>query len=281
MNQMAQNLAPIAAPARYRLQAYSSPVKINLEQCRTLLLPGPGRVERYSRDCVVFHRYEEEKIFIFKFGTAVFFNVPAAEHEYYLSKLGISAKKPNPQQEQALLSDALTEDNFVLNIESGAPRVGFNMVTLSELDTNKVQLIAQVLAQSSALEIIEHEVDEFLAESEQMTVLLKNRGFFKSNREKLIQFLGESLSVRHSIVNQLSLLKDPDKTWDKEDLYFLYKELFANFDIEDRIEKIERMFQLSSQVTELLLEIVNARRAEFLEITVIVLIAVEIVKSFF
>ena len=281
MNQMAQNLAPIAAPARYRLQAYSSPVKINLEQCRTLLLPGPGRVERYSRDCVVFHRYEEEKIFIFKFGTAVFFNVPAAEHEYYLSKLGISAKKPNPQQEQALLSDALTEDNFVLNIESGAPRVGFNMVTLSELDTNKVQLIAHVLAQSSALEIIEHEVDEFLAESEQMTVLLKNRGFFKSNREKLIQFLGESLSVRHSIVNQLSLFKDPDKTWDKEDLYFLYKELFANFDIEDRIEKIERMFQLSSQVTELLLEIVNARRAEFLEITVIVLIAVEIVKSFF
>lgn len=281
MTPMAQNILPIAAGARYRLQAYSSPVKINTDQCKAVFAPSPGRIERFSRDCLVFHRYDEEKIFIFKFGAAVFFNVPVAEHEYYLSKLGMAARPAAQNTPPCAENGEITEDDFILNVESGATRVGFNFVTLNELELNKLQLIAQVLAQSSALELIEHEVDSFLAESEQMSTLLKNRNLLKGNRERLLQFLGGSLSARHRIVNQLSLLKEPDKTWEKEDLYFLYKELFANFEIEDRIEKIERMLQLSSQVTELLLEIVNARRAEFLEMTVIILIAIEIVKSFF
>jgi len=270
----------MANARRYRLQAYSSALKINLEQLRNAFLPGAGKLERHGRECVVLHRYEEEKIFIFTFGAVVFFNVPAVEHEYYLSKLGIAARPALVSLAVAHIDEELTEDEFILNIEAGTPKVSFSSVTLSDFDINKIQLIAQVLAQSSALELIEREVDEFLAESEQMTYLLKTKGFFKSKREKLIEFLGESLSARHRIVNQLSLLKEPDKTWEKEDLYFLYKELFANFDIEDRIEKIERMFQLSSQVTELLLEIVNSRRAEFLEMTVIILISIEIVKSF-
>jgi uncharacterized Rmd1/YagE family protein len=278
MTTMAQNIVPIAAPARYRLQAYSSPVKINTEQCKAVFLPSPGRVERFNRDCSIFHRYEEEKIYIFKFGAAVFFNVPVTEHEYYLSKLGIAARPTTASASFAAEGNEITEDDFIINVESGTPRVGFNFVTLNELEPNKVQLIAQVLAQSSALELIEREVDSFLAESEQMSTLLKNRTLLKGNRERLLRFLGASLSARHRIVNQLSLLKEPDKTWEKEDLYFLYKELF---EIDDRIEKIERMLQLSSQVTELLLEIVNARRAEFLEITVIILIFIEIVKSFF
>ena len=281
MIQTAQNIQAVATVLPYRLQAYSSPTKINLEQCKGMFLPGPGRVERYSRECVIFYRYDEEKIYIFKFGAAVFFNFPPAEHEYYLSKLGISIHQTPLVNTGGFLGEDITEDNFVLNIESGVHRVGFNSVTLGDLDPNKVQLVAQVLAQSSALEIIEREVDAFLAESEQMTALLKGRGLFKGGRDRLVQFLGESLATRHRVVTQLSLLKEPDKTWEKEDLYFLYKELFANFDIEDRIEKIERMFQLSSQVTELLLGIVNSRRAEFLEITVIVLILIEIVKSFF
>ena len=283
MNQTAPHIVPVATSTRYRLQAYSSPSRVNFDQIKNLFQPGPGRVERYSRDCLIFSRYDEERIFIFSFGAAVFFNMPAAEHEYYLSKLGISLKRvphaisPLPVDH----SGDVTEDDFILNVEPGQSRIGFNSVTIGELDLNKVQLIAQVLAQSNALELIEREVEDFLEESEKMTLLFKTSTLFNSNRRKLTQFLGESLSARHRMVTQLSLLKEPDKTWEKEDLYFLYKGIFANFDIDERIEKIERMFQLTSQVTELLIELVNARRAEFLEITVIVLIALEIIRPLF
>jgi uncharacterized Rmd1/YagE family protein len=283
MNQTAPHIVTVPGTVRHRLQAYSAHDQINLETIKTQLLPGPGRLERYNRDCLIFHRYEDEKIFIFNFGTAVFFNIPPAEHSHYLTKLGISYSiVPSTLGGQSSNQDEITADDFSIQIETGgSTRVGFNSVTLGEFDLVKVQIVAQVLAQSSALELIEREVEAFLAESEKMTHLFKSRSRFRSNREKLTAFLGESLSARHRIVTQLSLLKEPDKTWEKEDLYILYKGIFANFEIVERIEKIERMFELTSQVTELLLEIVNARRAELLEITIIILIMLEIIRPVF
>jgi uncharacterized Rmd1/YagE family protein len=229
---------------------------------------------RGSSFCLLCERFEDEKIFVFRFGSVVFLNVPPAEHEYYLLKLGIAGTAPTPSYNN------LTEDHFSVLIEPGVTKVSFNSATMPDADLNRIQLVAMVLAQSSALELVEREVDEFLAQSETMTGLFKSDGGGGSRR-KLLQFLGKGLSTRHRIVNQLALLKEPDKTWEKEDLYLLYKALFANFEIDDRIEKCDRMLQLSSQVTELLLEIVNARRAELLEVTIIVLICVEIIKSFF
>jgi uncharacterized Rmd1/YagE family protein len=76
------------------------------------------------------------------------------------------------------------------------------------------------------------------------------------------------------------LLNDPEKTWEKEDLYRLYLALWELFDIDERIEAIEKKLALSTEVSELLLDIANARRSEFLEWIIIALIAVEIVKSF-
>ncbi len=257
---------------RYRLQAYSASTKIALEQARELFVG--SKFEQLSRECLLLERFEDEKVFIFRFGALVFFNVPPTEHEYYLRKLNLSAGSGSAQPE-------LTDDSFLLTIEPGVTRVAFNSVTLPDLDTTKLQLVCQVFAQSSALELVEHAVERFLAESERMTALFQSKGSAFGKRQQLIHFLGEGLRARHRIVTQLSLLKEPEKTWEKEDLYVLYKGLFANFEIEDRIEKCEHMIQLSSQVTELLLELVNARRAEIMELTIIILIGFEIVKSFF
>jgi uncharacterized Rmd1/YagE family protein len=266
------NITPVAFPARFRLHAYSAPVKINLDSFKNIFIA--GKYERYSRDCAVIERDDNERVFIFRFGTAVFFNVPASEHEYYLSKLGISLPATQTR-------DQITEDDFVLRVDpQNALKVEFNGVSVPDLDLSKLQLVAQLLAQSSALEVIEKEVERFLGESEQMTQFFSGRALKISRREKLLKFLGSGLSARHTVITQLSLLKEPDKTWEREDLYKLYKDLFEHFDILDRIEKLEQQFQLSSQVTELLIEMVNARRAEILEIVVIVLICVEVIKGF-
>jgi len=265
------------APQRVRLQAYSSQVKIDFEALKTAFMPGGSEIERYNRDCLILHRGDSEKVFIFRFGTAVFMNVPLVEHEYYLTKLGIATTKAGANSS---LSPHLAEDEFLVLVEAGPPKVNFNGVTLPDLDLNRMQIVAQVLAQSSALEIIEKEVDAFLVESENVSTYIKSGRIDRGKRETLMNFIGAGLSARHRIVNTLSLLKEPEKTWDKEDLYLLFKELFTNFEIEDRIEKVDRMFKLSSEASELLLDIVHAKRSEFLEIIIIVLIAFEIVKSF-
>jgi uncharacterized Rmd1/YagE family protein len=151
---------------------------------------------------------------------------------------------------------------------------------MPDLDLTRLQLVAQVLAQSSALELIEWEVDEFLAESENLTGFLKKTGWVNRKRHKLLQFLGEGLSAKHKIVNQLSLFSEPEKAWEKEDFYHLYLGLFDNFDIKERIDTIEKKLNLCSEVTELLLQVADSRRAEILEVTIIVLILCEILSPF-
>ena len=268
---------PRIMPLRVRLQAYSAQVKIDFETLKSAFIPGASNIERYNRDCIILHRDDAEKIFVFRFGTAVFMNVPISEHEYYLSKLGIAA---NAAKSAGSFLPGLAEDEFLISVETGVSKVSFNGAVLPDWDLNRIQIVAQVLAQSNALEIIEKEVEAFLAESEKMSAYIQSGRIDKGKRETLMNFIGSGLSARHRMVNTLSLLKEPEKTWDKEDLYLLFKELFNNFEIEDRIEKVDRMFQLSSEVSELLLDIVTARRSEFLEIVIIVLFAFEIIKSF-
>lgn len=276
--------APIqlAAKARYALHTYSVNNRINLKQAADLLFPGV--TERLNPDCLIFHLSNTEKIFIFIYGTVVFFNIPPRAHENYLTRLGMrDAKRVTgaaaSTEQPAPLPDDMSEDEVIVKIEPGVMEVGFNTATVPEFDLVLIQMVAQVLAQSSSLELIEWEVEEFLADSDRFTRFLQGREFKRPRRSELLRFLGSGLSAKHRIVNQLALLSEPDKTWEREELYRFYKDLFANFEIKERIEKIEKMLGLSSEVSELLLEIVNARRAEIMELTIIFLIAFEVIKS--
>ncbi len=258
--------------SQYTLHAYSVPERIRLKQASELMIALPN--ERYNKDCVLVHRDTFEKIFIFRFGTVVFFNIPMEAQEQYLTLLGLTPKTKIPDEDP----DELAKDTFSIIIEPGPTEVSFNAVKIPEFDISIIELIAHVLAQSSALEVIEWEVEDFLAESDSMTHLLKGGNLMNRSRPVLLKFIGEGLSARHRIVNQLSLLNEPEKAWDKEDVYKLYQGLFKTFGMKDRLERIEKMLNLSSDVSELLLEMVNARRSEILELVIIILITMELIR---
>lgn len=259
----------------YTLNAYSVHEHINLRDAGEVFSPEPK--ERYNQDCLIIHRSSLEKIFIFRFGTVVFFNIRLEDHPHYLRGLGLTPKTKTQTEE-----DDLAEEHFSLVIEPGTTtEVSFNAVRIPEFDISKIQIIAHILAQSSALEIIEWDAEYFLNESDNMSRFLMKGSFASRSRHRLLQFIGEGLSARHRIINQLLLLNEPEKTWEKEDLYKLYRDLFKTFDMKDRMERLEKMLTLSSDVSELLLEIVHTRRAEIMELTVIVLIALEVLQTFF
>jgi uncharacterized Rmd1/YagE family protein len=259
----------------YALNAYSAPVHINLRETLDLL-PGEPK-ERYDQDCLIVHRSEIAKIFIFRFGTVVFFDIPPEEHPHYLTALGITPKTKTDK----IPSDDVAEENFSLTIGPGPMEVSFNSVKFSEFDLSKVQIVAHVLAQSSALEIIEWDAEDFLTESDKMSRYLMGGRFASRSRHRLLQFIGEGLSARHRIVNQVLLLNEPEKTWEKENLSHLYHDLFKTFDMKDRLERLDKMLNLSADVSGLLLEIVHTQRAEIMELIIIALISMELLQSIF
>ena len=146
----------------------------------------------------------------------------------------------------------------------------------------KLLLVAQLLAQSTALQLIEWQVEKFLSESEDMSRFLRRSGFVRRGRRNLLQFIGESLATRHKIVRQISMFSRPDVTWESDELYELYDQMVKIdiYDIEQRIDSVEKMLRVSSDVTDLLLEINHTRRSEIMEIIVIILITIEVVKAF-
>lgn len=268
--------------ARYAVHTYSFSNLINLKQAADVLFPGV--TERLNQDCLVFHAGNTEKLFIYQFGAVVFFNIPFKAHENYLTRLAVTPRKKGPGSlpvdPSTLSEEDVAEDQVTVRVEPGVTDVGFNTVTIPEFDLNLIQMVSQVLAQSSALELFEWETEEFLAQSENFTKFLQGREHRRPRRADLFRFLGSGLRAKHRIVNQLALLNEPEKTWEKEELYRFYKDLFTNFEIRERVEKVEKMLALTSEVSELLLEIVNARRAEIMEIIIILLISVELIKSF-
>ena len=271
---MNSTVSHIFPEERYLLHAYSAPARLNLKQVREQF--ASDLVERFSPDCLIYHRQHNQKIFIFRYGTVVFFNFPTERHHDYLAGIGVVPLPQTSEEKQ----DEITEEEFILKISPGVNEVGFNSVTIPQLDTVALQVIAQLLAQSSALEILEQEVEEFLAESEKMTNYLKKGSWGLGRRQKLLEFVARGLNAKHRIVNQLAILSEPETTWEKEDLYLIYRRLFANLDIKERIDKIEKMLNLSAEVSAMLLESLNTRRAELLELIIIALIAVEILRAF-
>lgn len=256
----------------YIFEAVSGPERFSVRRIKQLL--GDKGCERYSTNCLVIRRSLDSFVFVFGFGTVVFFNTPESEQLHFLELLGITPPSPRPDS-----NGALAEDDFTLKVAPGAEvSVSFDSVTIPKLELAKVQLVARLLAQSSALELVEKDVQEFLAESEQINKRLQQRGWLRPNRRTLLKFLSEGLEARHRIVNHLVLLEEPELSWDDEEYHTLYVGLFDNLDLVERVEHVDKMIDLASDVSRLLLEMANAKRSELLELIIIILIAVEIVK---
>ncbi len=259
----------------YRLVAYGTVAQLDFKNLPAQLESKDSRIHR-PEGCVIYELGYTQKVFVFPFGTIVFFNVEDGYHKDYLKRLGITVSS-DP------FAKDYSKDDFVIRIEHNTLDVEIDFAILPDLELRKLLLIALLLAQSTALQLIEWQVERFLTESENMTKFLGRTGFVRRGRRHLLQFIGNGLSSRHKIVRQMSMLTRPDVTWESDELYELYDQMtkIDIFDVEQRIANVDKMLDVSGDVTDLLLEVNHTRRSEILEVIVILLITIEVVKAFF
>ncbi|XYI03799.1 RMD1 family protein [Sorangium sp. So ce1128] len=221
---------------------------------------------------VVVVRYAEHSWAVaHDFGVLVFVGVPAAERQRVLDAL-LSSSGAETQPPLG--------ESFLVELRPGSePSAHFDRVVVGELDARTVELVALAIGQSVGMEYYEDNVDRLITQFEQTSQRLANSGRFRGNSRELLCFIGRGMTTRTQVVHTLALLDAPAIAWDSEPLDRLYRDLRASFAIEDRYRALDQKLHMIQDNLELLVDLVQHRRSQLLEVAVVALIVIEIVLA--
>ena len=167
-----------------------------------------------------------------------------------------------------------------INLAGVADKVGEEAADLPVVGLSEVEIAARTLAQSVALEYIEDITDEILSNTESMNAGLE-KGRFLRNTKEILQLVAQNNNIIQFVISKLSLLDKPDVTWGNERLETLFSQLADIFDLRPRFRNIEYKIGFARSNSEFTLTVLETRRGNFLEVVIIILIAIDIVIYFF
>jgi uncharacterized Rmd1/YagE family protein len=211
-------------------------------------------------------------VYLFSFGTLVFVNCADSDMMdviAYLKKL---------DRNLAEFTRVEYVDDYKLTVSGGEPSVTYDELIAPEMKDYYRELVAVILAKSTAMERIEDEISRLFDDVEQFITQLK-RGTLSISDERLARLSGRILSYRYSSISYIMILEKPDIVWRSQEAQELYSDLERLFELPDRYEKISHKTQTLLDMTQVFADLYHAKRGTRLEVAVILLIAFEIILS--
>jgi uncharacterized Rmd1/YagE family protein len=211
-------------------------------------------------------------VYLFSFGTLVFVNCADSDIMdviAYLKKL---------DRNLAEFTRVEYVDDYKLTVSGDESSVTYDELIAPEMKDYYRQLVAVILAKSTAMERIEDEISRLFDDVEQFITQLK-RGSLSISDERLARLSGRILSYRYSSISYIMILEKPDIVWRNQEAQELYSDLERLFELPDRYEKISHKTQTLLDMTQVFADLYHAKRGTRLEVAVILLIAFEIILS--
>jgi uncharacterized Rmd1/YagE family protein len=164
----------------------------------------------------------------------------------------------------------------------GTDRIGEDgQILLADGDEARLTLVAIVLARSAVLSRDEILVSHAFDRIAPLVSDLRETGRTRFPVRQAMRLVGEVLAARHRVMATVQADERPDVLWDNPELDRLYARLEAEHELDDRAEVLERKFVALGDFAEVLLNIIQDKRAFRLELAIIALIAFEIVLALF
>jgi len=221
-------------------------------------------------DPLVIKISDTNRVMITSFGAVVFF-----PYDEGLAKL-VAARIAETLEDSYVVKEV--EDR--LTVETGREEIRFshNEVWLpGQVTPVQMRVTAMLLAQSVALDYLEHEADGALRTFEPCLVDLRDSGRIRMRGRAILKSIGFAMQTRFTVLKNLALFDKPAETWESEQLEDLYQGLQDFFDIAERQEVLGTKLDFISENTRMLFEVLSSRKSHYLEWIVIILIALEIV----
>lgn len=211
---------------------------------------------------------------LFRYGVVVFIGLSAEEEADFLERLQTRTygKITPPEEEWAKIQVAKEGEE---PIPVGGP------ILVREFSLERLLVVADALAKSVVLGHDEREVTNVFDRIEPFARELATFGKTSRNRTDLLKLLGNALLVQHRLSGRVAVGEKPDVLWDRPDLERLYARLEDEYELSERAETLNRKLGVIADTASTLAEIIDTKRSLRLELIVVILIAFEIVITFY
>jgi len=212
-------------------------------------------------------------VFIYPFGVIVLHNVSPAERDRQMARLRAA---------RAGLTNALdSEESLTVREEPGAKTdIQDGVLIVDKLTFEGTSVVALTIAQSAAMDYYDRIVDEMFLQTDRLVERLEKRGRAPLSTKPLHQFIGAAIGTRNEVLSILHMLDKPEAVWEDVTADRIYHELRAEFDLSDRYQALEHKLRSVQEALELVLDMARDYRLVLLEVTIVLLIVIEIVLSF-
>src|SRR5262245_28306992 len=211
---------------------------------------------------------------LFRYGVAVLIGLSPVEEDDFVRGLGtrIVGRFDRMEDETAVIEIAPQADEQIL---PGGP------ITVRDLSPPRLIVIADTLAKNVALGRDEREVSKVFEVIEPVAAELARSGRSPGNRRQMLRTIGQALLVEHRISGRVEVEEKPDVLWDHPHAERLYARLIDEYELKERAAALSRKLRVIEETTRALTDLIDTERSVRLELTIVLLIVVEILVTFY
>jgi uncharacterized Rmd1/YagE family protein len=211
---------------------------------------------------------------LFRYGVTVLIGLSQQQEQKLLEKLSarVSARLDRYEEETAVIKLAEEDED---QVPAGGP------ILIRAMSPERLLVISDVLAKSVVLAHDERRVAEVFEVIEPFARELATRGKARLNRTGILRLIGNALLVQHRVSGRVAITEKPDALWDRPDLERLYARLEDEYELQERVDTLNRKLAVISETATTLADIIDTQRSLRLELIIVALIAVEIVITFY
>jgi uncharacterized Rmd1/YagE family protein len=152
---------------------------------------------------------------------------------------------------------------------------------VSDLSPPRLIVIADALAKNVALGRDEREVSKVFEVIEPFAAELARSGRSPSNRRQMLRTIGQALLVYHRMSGRIEVEEKPDVLWDNPQVERLHARLVDEYELKERAAALSRKLRVIDETTRALTDLIDTERSIRLEMTIVALIVVEILVTFY
>jgi required for meiotic nuclear division protein 1 len=207
---------------------------------------------------------------LFRYGVVVLFNVAPAAERALLGRLAPLISDPyDPPESEEMRIVVRTEAEDQIDVTG--------VLSLRELNVERLQLLADILAKSLILAHYETRIAAAFDRIEPLAEILQRSGRAGSQGRLLLRQIGNVLLVQQKMVGRVETGEKPELLWDHPELERLHGRLAEEYELRDRDRALDRKLDVISRTVETLLGLVQQRSTLRVEWYVVLLIVAEIV----